>query len=154
MAGDGRGKAGAGGLAVADALGEPCVELGDIVGRAQGHPVRDPAVASRDRQVGERRRRVLGALQPQLLALHRGAFGGAKRKVALVAVDLEQEFGAARHPAADLERHDRSLPDNAGNGELVGRGLGDDLAGSLERDAVALADHKPGKLAEFAEAMA
>jgi len=38
--------------------------------------------------------------------------------------------------------------------ELVGRGLGDDFAGALEQDTVALADHKGGKLTEFAEAMA
>jgi hypothetical protein len=37
-------------------------------------------------------------------------------------VDFEQEFGTARHPAPDLEGHDRTAVQNAADRELVGRG--------------------------------
>src|SRR6266851_10189639 len=40
MTGDGRIKAGAGRLAVADAIGQFHIELGDIVGRPRRHPFR------------------------------------------------------------------------------------------------------------------
>src|SRR5580700_338324 len=154
MAGDGRGEAGAGGLALADALGQMRIKLPDIVRGPRWHPVRHPAVFRRNRKVGQLLDLALRALQLQLLPLHRGARGGGERQVALVAVDLEKELGATCHTAADLERYDGAIPDNPVDDELVGRSLGDHLAGSLQWDAVALAHRESGQLAEFSQAVA
>src|SRR6266550_4413277 len=127
MADDGRIKAGAGGLAVSDALGELGVELRYVVARIRSEPLRDPPVFAGHRQKGECRALAPRALQVQLLALHRGARGGGEREVTLCPVDLEQEIGPARHAAADLERHDRPTPYDAVDDDLVGRGLRDRL---------------------------
>ena len=68
-------------------------------------------------------------------------------------MDLEQERRAAVHAAADLKGYDSAIPDNAIDDELVGRGLGDQFVGFLDKYAVALAHDKSGKLAKFAKAI-
>src|SRR5437763_3755014 len=71
---------------------------------------------------------------------------------------LEQELGAARHAAADLERHHCTLgvlaADDAVDDKLVGRSLRDHSSGILRQDTVPLADGERGQFAEFAEAVA
>ena len=69
-------------------------------------------------------------------------------------MDLEQERRPSVHPATDLKGYDRTVSDNAIDDELVGHGLGHQLAGFLDRDAVALAHDECGKLAKFAETIA
>ena len=69
-------------------------------------------------------------------------------------MDLEQERRPSVHPATDLKGYDRTVSDNAIDDELVGRGLGDQLADFLDRDAIALANDECGKLTKFAEATA
>ena len=69
-------------------------------------------------------------------------------------MDLEQERRPSVHAATDLKGYGGTLSDNAVDDELVGRGFGDQLAGFLERYAVALAHDERGKLAKFAEAVA
>ena len=70
----------------------------------------------------------------------------------MVPVDLEQERRPSVHPATDLKGYDRAVSDNAIDDELVGHGLGHQLAGFRDRDTVALAHDECGKLAKFKRA--
>jgi hypothetical protein len=69
-------------------------------------------------------------------------------------MDLEQEGRPSIHATTNLKGHDRTVSDNAIDDELVGGSLGDQLAGFLDRDTVALAHDECGKLTKFAEATA
>jgi len=55
-------------------------------------------------------------------------------------VDFEQELRSPSHATANLERDKRPITDNTGNGQLIGRGQWDRLAGALQRDVITLAD--------------
>ena len=59
-------------------------------------------------------------LQLQLLALHRRPRGRGEHEIALIAMNLEQELGAARHASADLKGHDRTVAYDAVDHELIG----------------------------------
>jgi hypothetical protein len=67
----------------------------------------------------------------------------------LVPVDLEQERRPSVHPATDLKGYDRTVSDDAIDDKLVGHGLGDQFAGFLDKDTVALAHDECGKLAKI-----
>jgi hypothetical protein len=67
---------------------------------------------------------------------------------------LEQEGRPSVHPPTDLKGFDSAIPDNAIDDELVGRGLGDQFLGFLDKYAVALAHDESGKLAKVAKAVA
>jgi hypothetical protein len=69
-------------------------------------------------------------------------------------VDLEQERCPPLHAATDLKGYDGAVTDNAVHDELVGRGLGDQFAGFLDRYAAALAYYERGKLAKFTQTKA
>ncbi len=69
-------------------------------------------------------------------------------------MDFEQELRSPSHAAANLERDKRPITDNTGNGQLIGRGQWDRLAGALQRDVITLADGEGRKLAELSQAIA
>src|SRR5271166_5132630 len=69
-------------------------------------------------------------------------------------MNLEQERRSSVHAATDLKGYDRTVSDNTIDDKLVGHGLGDQFAGFLDRDMVALAHDECGKLAKFAETIA
>src|SRR5207248_2129173 len=52
------------------------------------------------------------------------------------------------------ERDKRPITDNTGNGQLIGRGQWNRLAGALQRDVITLADGEGRKLAELSQAIA
>jgi hypothetical protein len=69
-------------------------------------------------------------------------------------LDFEQERYPPVHAATDLKGYDSAVSDNTVHDELVGRGLCDQFAGFLDRNAVALAYYERGKLAKFAQTKA
>lgn len=56
-------------------------------------------------------------------------------------MDFEQELGAARHPAEDLERNNSAVSDDPAHRKLIGRGQRD-LTLIVGHDPVALADRE------------
>src|ERR1700722_6491173 len=102
MPGDGRVKSWSDRLAISDAVSQPGVNLRDVIGRTSRHRVGNPAVLRRNRHLGERHTRTLCTVHGQFLTLRRGALCRGEYEITLLAMDLEQEFIAARHAAADL----------------------------------------------------
>src|SRR5271165_7286927 len=141
-------------FAIPNAFRQSRVKLSDIVTRVGRDPFRNPAVFAWYGQLGEFLLIPSSPSHIQFLPLHRGPRGGRQLEVALVPVNLEQERRSSVHPATDLKGYDRTVPDNAIDNKLVGRGLGDHLADFLDRYTVALAHDERGKLAKFAEAIA
>src|SRR5580704_13693212 len=141
-------------FAISNAFRQSRVKLSDIVTRVGRDPFRHPAVFAWYGQLGEFLLIPSSPSHIQFLPLHRRPRSGGKLEVALVPVNLEQERRSSVHAAADLKGYDRTVSDNAIDDELVGHGLGHQLAGFLDRDTVALAHDECGKLAKFAETIA
>ena len=141
-------------FAISNPFRQSRVKLRDIVTRIVREAFRNPAVFDRNRQLGQFLGITSRPFYPQFLPLHGGSRSGGELEVALFAMDLEQERRPSVHAATDLKGYGGTLSDNPVDDDLVGHGLGDQLAGFLERYAVALAHDERGKLAKFAEAVA
>src|SRR5258708_30048462 len=140
MACDGVVERGAEMRSLAIVAGETRVRLGDVGGRARVLRRRPPILLWHGQDL-ERGLRTLAAAYDHLEDL-RVAAGGGELQIALGAVDLPGQVGAARMPAAIVDRERGPALEQSGDAHLVPRGHGPAFA--RLRDRVGLSAHGHG----------
>src|SRR5205085_2024850 len=101
----------------------------------------------------ERGLRALAAEEGELENLGVAA-GGGEPQIALAAVDLPEQIGAARAPAAIVDGERGPAFEQSTHAHLVLRGHGLLFAGPGDGEGLSAHGHGGGELSDFAEAMA
>src|SRR6266702_1114212 len=131
--------------------GETRVCLGDVGGRARALR-RRPSMLLRHGQNLERGLRALAAAYGHLEDLGLAA-GCGELQIALGAVDLPEQVGAARNAAAIVDRKRGPALEQSGDAHLILRGHGLTFARLRDREGLSAHGHGGRELSHFAEAV-
>src|SRR3989442_10742447 len=130
---------------------ETRVRLGDVGGRARALRLRPPILLGHGQDL-ERGLPPLAAVYGHLEDL-RLAAGGRELQIALGAVDLPEQVGAARTPAAIVDREGGPALQQSSDAHLIIRGHGLAFAGVRDREGLSAHGHGGRELSHLAEAV-